>query len=407
MPGRNLHILHIAPSLDPVLGSGPADALARLAKAQLDIHTQVTIVTANGPGTVDAVEKRLVDAGATVRLAGPGGGRWNKGLHVVRAVQDAFAERPDIVHIHAMWQHIPHFGAAEAQRARIPYFFRTCGMLEAPALRKSKWQKRIFEWLVVRRDLSHAAGIHVTAGLEGRGVRARCRSAPVVVLPNGVDLDEYSPGRLDEAVEARWPALRGRRRALFMARIDPIKGTADLAEAWGRLAPESPDWTLVVAGSDWNGHQAVFEAALKKAGVLDRTVFTGPVYGEEKKQLLASCDVFVQPSLQENFGITIAEALASARPVITTKGTPWHELPARACGWWTDHGVDPLSGALAEAMGRSTGELDTMGQRARGLIEERYSWTTIARRHVESYEWALGRRPQPDHVYRADQQIPD
>ena len=61
----------------------------------------------------------------------------------------------------------------------------------------------------------------------------------------------------------RWPALAGKRRLLFMGRIDPVKGTLNLARAWGALAGRFPGWRLVVAGADWRGHRAAFEAAVR------------------------------------------------------------------------------------------------------------------------------------------------
>ena len=61
-------------------------------------------------------------------------------------------------------------------------------------------------------------------------------------------------------------------------------------------------------------------------------------------------DLFVLPTLNENFAMTVAEALAQGTPVISTKGAPWAELVSHGCGWWIDHGTEPLAAAMDEAM---------------------------------------------------------
>jgi len=403
----SIHVLHIVPSIDPVKGSGPSDALVRLSRAQAKAGVKVSVAAVDLPSEVEAIRASLSGLGIELHLVGPGGGRWNKGPNAKETIRRVMHQGGvDIVHIHAMWQHLPHCAALEARRAGVPYLFRPCGMLEPKAMEKSGVTKRLFLSLVARKDLRRSAALHATANQEARNFRRFDFGARTVVVGNGVDLHEYSPTRHDAEVEAQWPQLRGKRRMLFMSRIDPIKGTANLAEAWGRLAPTHPDWQLVIAGADSGGHQRTFEAALARANVIDRTVFIGPVYAEAKKHLLSSCDVFVQPSYQENFGITIAEAMASARPVITTKGTPWHELVTRRCGWWIDIGVDPLAEAMGEAMSRSPSDLAAMGQRSRLFIEERYSWETVAVELATAYAWLLGRHEKPPFGYEPGDTIP-
>ena len=400
------HVLHLLTTLDPKAGSGPSDALVRMSRAQARAGLRVSIVTADAPDAAESAAAPLRAAGIGVHPSGPGGGPFNKGVNAESTVRRVLAEGVDILHIHALWHHLPHFGAAEARRRGVPYLFRPAGMLEPWALTKGRLKKRLFRVVKADRDFRLAAAMHATANQEGRNIRALGFGNPVMVVGNGVDLEAYSPVRADARVEARWPALRGTRRLLFLARIDPVKGTLNLAEAWGRLSRGNPDWRLVIAGPDSDGHQADFSAALERAGALGTTLFTGPVYGDDKRDLLASCDAFVQPSFQENFGISIAESLASGRPVITTTGTPWHELVSRRCGWWVGIGAEPLHAAMTEAMGMGAADLDVMGARGRSLMEERYSWDTIARDLRAGYEWVLGRAPKPAFAYAAAETIP-
>jgi glycosyltransferase involved in cell wall biosynthesis len=128
---------------------------------------------------------------------------------------------------------------------------------------------------------------------------------------------------------------------------------------------------------------------VRELGLQDSVVVTGEVQGEMKDALLANADVFVLPSYSENFGIVVAEAMAWGRPVITTTGTPWQEVPEVGAGWWVEPEEEPLAEALAEAMDKRPQELGAMGAKGRALVEERYTWVAPAERLVRAYERIL------------------
>jgi glycosyltransferase involved in cell wall biosynthesis len=148
------------------------------------------------------------------------------------------------------------------------------------------------------------------------------------------------------------------------------------------------------------GEDELTVGALSHAAMRDDSIeIVGSVDDEEKWALYRSADLFVLPTLSENFGIVIAEALAAGVPVITTKAAPWQELETHRCGWWIDTGTAPLIEALRHAMSLSEDERRAMGARGRALVETNYSWDQIAGRMIAVYEWLLGRRSRPDCVY--------
>jgi glycosyltransferase involved in cell wall biosynthesis len=114
--------------------------------------------------------------------------------------------------------------------------------------------------------------------------------------------------------------------------------------------------------------------------------------------LYRSADLFVLPSHSENFGLVVAEALASGVPVITTRGTPWEELVAHRCGWWVEKTTDSLAEALRDAMSRTDEERREMGERGRQLIEQKYTWSSVAAQMKSVYEWVLGKAPKPECI---------
>ena len=184
-----------------------------------------------------------------------------------------------------------------------------------------------------------------------------------------------------------------KRTLLFLSRLHPIKGLKDLVQAWAHVRPNG--WRVVVAGPNENGHQEDIETVAESLGVRSDFDFLGAVDDDTKWKLLSASDLFVLPSYSESFGLAIAEALAAEAPVITTRATPWRELETNQCGWWIDNNVDALTAALREATSLSDEQRRAMGKRGRELVENKYSWTRIATRMREVFEWMVGQRDKP------------
>lgn len=288
------------------------------------------------------------------------------------------AYRPDIVHSNGLWLY-PHLAAYRyCAEQKTPLVVSPRGMLEPWAFRHNAWKKRPLWWAYEKRSLQSARVLHATAIQEAEALRGLGLTNPVAVIPNGVDL----PADCSHLI-----ASNGIRTALFLSRIHPKKGLLNLIKAWSIVRPGG--WKMVIAGPQEAGHESELCEAVQRAGLQDIFDFVGPVFGEDKSLLFRQASLFILPSFSENFGIAIAEALASGVPVITTTGTPWHELEERDCGWWVDCGADSLAAALEKATRLSDDELRGMGMRGRRLVEERYSWTTVASDMKKVYEWIL------------------
>jgi len=113
-------------------------------------------------------------------------------------------------------------------------------------------------------------------------------------------------------------------------------------------------------------------------------------FNDEKEALLSSADAFVLPTRNENWGIAVAEAMASGLPVICTKGAPWSCLNTEQAGWWTEVSVDGLERALRELMACSDDRLLTMGANARKWVVENLAWSDIGVRMRRAYETSVG-----------------
>jgi glycosyltransferase involved in cell wall biosynthesis len=421
-------ILHVVALIQASTG-GPAVSVTRLASEQAKLGHEVTLACLDYPHLgpqVAAPGVRMVSVRGNV-LAVRGRGWCPKFKRVVMEE----AAKADIVHNHGLWMWPNAYAREAAVAAGKPLIISPRGMLEAWSLNRSRWRKAVAWRLFEKKNLQSAAMFHATAESERESileaskrlrdeetkrpkVKEPIAEVPIVVAPNGVDLPDLGrkPGR--EALEERFPELKGRRWVVFMSRLHPKKGVDVLLRAWARQKEvASEKWrepetavavvdsvkrsrgqtkdlpVLILAGSDLIGYRREVEKMVKELGLEDSVVIIGEVQGEMKDTLLANADLFVLPSYSENFGIVVGEAMSWERPVITSTGTPWKEVAEVGAGWWVKPEEESLAEALAEAMDKRSQELEATGAKGRALVEERYTWAAPAERLVRAYERIL------------------
>lgn len=359
-----MRVLLVANSLMPDYG-GPAYSVSRLAVALSDIGVQVGLWASDQSAVVTPL---LRDETRVTRLGG--------------SESDAMKSfAPDVLHDNGIWMPHHHRYAQLAAAGKIPRLVSTRGMLAPWALGHKRWKKRAAWWLYQRRDLKRALRHHVTADAEAGHVRALGLGVPVCVIPNGIDLPEMAQGR--ELKRKAGMSAGGKRIALFLGRIYPVKGLPMLIEAWARVRPEG--WALQLAGPDEAGHRAQVAAVITRTGLADAISFAGPIYGPEKQAALFSAELFVLPTHSENFGMAVGEALAHGLPVLTTTGAPWPMLEPRGCGWWVHPTVEGLAAGLARATSLDTATLRAMGDRGRDLVAAEFDWGSVARKFEALY----------------------
>jgi glycosyltransferase involved in cell wall biosynthesis len=258
-------------------------------------------------------------------------------------------------------------------------------------MQRSRRLKQIVWMCGQRKALERADCFHATAKSEVEDIRRMGFRTPVAIVPNGIDI----PARLfDEKSRGSGP-----KRLLYLGRIHPKKGLDNLLRAWKTLQKKFPSWELHVAGPDQEGYLPMYQQ-LAASLELKRVEFLGPVYGERKSQVYSSADLFVLPTHSENFGMTVAEALAHSVPAVVTRGAPWRGLEEQHCGWWIEIGHEPLVHCLNEVMTLTSQELAAWGARGREWMQREYSWNAVGRMMHETYRWLLGGGDSPGWVER-------
>ncbi|MEZ0256605.1 MAG: glycosyltransferase, partial [Chthoniobacter sp.] len=238
-----------------------------------------------------------------------------------------------------------------------------------PYLRR-RWQKKRVH-AACRQDLVVVSPSQWMLGrLRGQELgRFRC-----VNIPNGVDLDHFSPMG---ANRDKFGLPKGKPILLHLAwhagkrGINERKGLPDLAEAFLEyIIPSFPDAILAVAGEAFvPNHPSV--------------VPLGMIEQVDIPALFSAVDVYVAPTLADNFPYTVLEAMACGKPVVASRfgGIPEQVIEGET-GWLFPPG-NPQ--AMAEAICRVIGDpaqAAEMGAAGRKRVEKMFGLDTF----VSAYE---------------------
>jgi glycosyltransferase involved in cell wall biosynthesis len=222
-----------------------------------------------------------------------------------------------------------------------------------------KWRERL---ALGRSD----ALVTVSEYTKGEIVSLGIREDKIMILPPGLDRERMGGSAGEHGTDL-----------LCVAHIVPRKGILHLMEAFALLNSEKS--RLHLAGSlDLDpAYVTRIRTLVEERCMTDRVIFHGRVGQTELSRLFSEAGIFVFPSLQEGFGITLLEAMHYGLPIVASNLSAIPEL--------VHEGVNGLlvppgeAKPLADAI---QGLLDdpelrrTLGRRGRQLVENRFHWET-------------------------------
>ena len=295
--------------------------------------------------------------------------------------------RPDLCHIHGLWQYPNHAVCVYARRNRLPYLVSPRGMLYRQGIDgHSRLIKRAALLLWQHRDLADASCIHATCEDEMKVCREMGFRNPIAVIPNAVELP----------AENRPPSPPGDVfRVGYLGRLHPRKHVEALIR--GFAAAAIPGSQLQIIGSGDVGYEEFLRQECRRLD-LRNVGFSGFLHGEEKRSELRRLSVLVVPSDYENFGNVVVEALAEGIPVVASRGTPWSELEQCHCGFWIKNSPEEIANALLKISKLPLADRVAMGAAGQRLVVERYSVDQTTRQWLSVYRWLVGDGPRPCFV---------
>jgi glycosyltransferase involved in cell wall biosynthesis len=360
---------------DPI--GGMQNHTAELTRA-LDRRGVVQTVLTTRPPTTPYFQ-RLGDHARVIRLGLPI--RRFRQLYAPQAaiIAPILAARSDVVHVHLGEDlAVLPIGAAAARLHRLPLVLTIHTSLRH-TLAVSDLRSALLKTIggLIERWGEHSAEAVsvITSRLHRLLLSDGVDENRVHLIPPGVD-----PSLFEGPFEDPFAGIR-RPRVLFVGRLAPQKGVSTLVEAAGLLKDPSAQVLLVGDGPE----RKALERDAERLGVGDRLHFVGFFAHERLPAVFAHADLLVLPSLYEELGTVLLEAMQAALPIVASR-----------TGGIPDVIEDGVNGILvppgepeelAHAINRLLADRDLARRLSEGAQERAkdYDWEVLAERVLRVY----------------------
>jgi len=203
------------------------------------------------------------------------------------------------------------------------------GEFSAGALALKKWKKR--PYLMLARALSLYSGLiwQASSPHEKKDIRREfaAQARQIIVAP---DLPPLVAGHGKNNSSSAVPC-QGPLRVLFLSRITPMKNLDFALRVLSRVKV-----SLIFDIYGPIRDQAYWRECQRLIADLPENIaveYRGSITPDEVSQEMAAYDLFFLPTLGENYGHVIPEALSAGTPVLVSDTTPWRDLAKHEVGW--------------------------------------------------------------------------
>lgn len=265
----------------------------------------------------------------------------------------------DVAHFHFARDFV-QLPAAALVVHRVRSLLQPHGMV----LPDARFSARLIDALLTRRVCRGARSIAVLTDNEQEAVSTLTPSTRVVRIRNGVEL----PTR-----RAQW---RAPATVLFLARLHARKRPIDFVHMAARVVAVKPDTTFLMVGPDEGMAEAV-DREIDRLGLRRSVIYRGPVSPAEVSSILSDAQVYVLPSVEEPFPMSVLEALAHGLPtVVTTETGISAELAQRLSASVSPPGPGELAESVIALLDEKTWE--SQSHAARADAEVHFSMAAVA-----------------------------
>jgi len=248
-----------------------------------------------GPTDGPPPEPGVISVGPSVRMVSNGSISPTARLQRVaseRTLEAIRAFEPDVLHLHEPL--VPGPCAAALLGAELPKVgtFHAAGEGGHPAYKALK---------PIATSAARQLTIRTAVSDDARKMAERALGGSYILLPNGVDVDQFA--------KAQPTPSPGRPAVLFLGRHEPRKGLGVLLDAWTGLDRDAVLWVA----SDGPETESL------RARRTPRVEWLGRITDAERAARLKGATVFCAPALgQESFGIVLLEAMAAGTAVLAS-----------------------------------------------------------------------------------------
>jgi glycosyltransferase involved in cell wall biosynthesis len=384
-------ILHVTPYMHPSAGGPPVVVENFIREAnRLGHRSQIISTPSYCDGDKNNLQKRLEQLAPITFLSAletlPSLSRTGA------ASIDAHVQRADIVHVHTLWSPLNVSARHACLRHDRPYVLMPHGMLDPYSLSVKALRKSIYLQLFERHNIACAQRlIYTTLEEERLAALAGLRLPPGQLVPLGASASSASRDDLRAQFLARFPQVGGKRTLLFLGRIHPKKGLDRILNCLQSLKQSIPNVHLVVVGDGEVHYTRHLRQLVSALSLDDHVLFAGRLDGELKWASFAAAELFLLPSRQENFAVTVAEAMQMSVPVIVTdKVNTWPYVKEAGAGLVLDErDINALLPHAVEELLKDDTTRSEMGTRGSHYARERLTWHASGQKLLACYNQIL------------------
>ncbi len=287
----------------------------------------------------------------------------------------------DVVHLNGYRSLMTLQAARVARGAGVPVVTQPHGAL--PIISNSLSLKRVYDWVFGAMELKGISALIAIQESErqqalGRGIPA----SSIEIIPNGIDARDR--GELPEpgSFRRRFGLDPDRRLILFLGRINKIKGTDMLIEAFARLG--DLDAQLAIVGPD-DGQLAEVRSLICKYNLDPSVSLPGLATGSEVLAAYQDADLFVLPSRSDAFPVTIMEACLMGTPMVVTDRCQIADLLGGRVAEVVPFDADAFAAAIRRLL-TDRERYDRYRANCQGIIADTFSINAVVNRLEAVYE---------------------
>ena len=306
----------------------------------------------------------------------------------VRSVFAAFLKKhkPDVIHTHNMhYFSTAHAVAIQdlARQHRTPLFLTAHNV----------WDDLLYMDLTYDIGWTHIIAVShfIKKEIIGIGVDDR----KITTVHHGVDEKRFHPSVDTKRICRKYPQLKGKKVVFHPARIGLAKGCDTSIKAMNLVKKRNPDTILVLAGSkniiDWGETQQkdiAYLVKMIKHFKLEKNCLIDSYTLDEMRELYAASDICVYPSSSnEPFGLTMLEAMATAKPMIITNAGGMPEVIKDAINGFVIPVRDfELLAAKINTLIEDERLRNRLGYTGRQMLESQFTKERVTRDHLDLYK---------------------
>ncbi len=234
-----------------------------------------------------------------------------------------------------------------------------------------------------RTLIRHASAVAALNEWERCDLQSRNVNGRVMLLPYGLQVDEYENCACATAEGSdRPPAVEGR-CILLLGPIHPVEGLVPFLKAFAEIMSEAEGWHVVIAGPETGDWRKMLEAGIRRKGAHEQVRLVSAPDVAAQRAWLGRADMLVSPALHVRCPVSIMQAMAAGVMVIASNRVVPDDLAGAipTCGLSRSE----LKEALRSAVRLSDDERRSAGRKAQALGRSVFDWSVLAQRYVRLY----------------------